>query len=51
MVIVCYDKNFSKTITKIKDTTMKLKLKKQIIKIVENPKIGKPMKHSRKGTR
>jgi mRNA-degrading endonuclease RelE of RelBE toxin-antitoxin system len=51
MVIVCYDKKFSKTITKIKDNTLKLKLKKQIIKIVENPKIGKPMKHSRKGTR
>jgi len=30
---------------------MKNKIKKQIIKIVDNPDIGKPMMYCRKGTR
>ena len=33
------------------DGSMKIKLKKQIQKIIENPEIGKPMKYNRKGTR
>jgi len=38
-------------IKKIKDYMLKQKIKKQIIKIVNSPKIGKPMKYSRKGAR
>ena len=51
MVIVDYDKHFTKLIQKIKDNTQKEKIKKQIAKIVNNPEIGKPMMYSRKGTR
>jgi mRNA-degrading endonuclease RelE of RelBE toxin-antitoxin system len=36
---------------KIKDNSLKEKLKRQIRKIVENPEAGKPMRFSRKGTR
>lgn len=44
-------KDFSKARDKIKDNLFKLKIKKQIEKILENPEIGKPMKYKRKGTR
>lgn len=44
-------KEFEKTIDKIKDNALKIKIKKQIKKIIENPEIGKPMKYNRKGTR
>jgi len=43
--------NFTRTLEKIKDSLFKNKIKKQIIKIIENPKIGKPMRYTRKGTR
>jgi mRNA-degrading endonuclease RelE of RelBE toxin-antitoxin system len=33
------------------DSFLKIKLKKQIQKIINNPQIGKPMKYDRKGTR
>ncbi len=51
MVTVAYDPLFKKSVKKIKDELLKLKIKKQIAKIVENPDIGKPMRYSRKGTR
>lgn len=35
----------------MKNLADKIKLKKQIAKIVENPEAGKPMRYSRKGTR
>lgn len=44
-------KEFLKTISKIKDPVFKERVIKQIQKIIENPEIGKPMRHSRKGTR
>ncbi|MBU0757382.1 MAG: type II toxin-antitoxin system RelE/ParE family toxin [Nanoarchaeota archaeon] len=40
-----------KIIEKIKDNSLKEKIKKQIRKIVSNPEIGKPMRYARKGTR
>jgi len=43
--------NFLKIISKIKDNSLRDKVKKQIKKIISNPKYGKPMKHGRKGTR
>jgi len=43
--------NFFKKIKKIKDNSLKEQVKKQINKIIENPKVGKPMRHGRKGTR
>lgn len=51
MVTVCYDPIFERTVKKIKDALLKEKVKKQIIKIIENPEIRKPMRFGRKGTR
>jgi mRNA-degrading endonuclease RelE of RelBE toxin-antitoxin system len=51
MVIVSYSPNFTKIIRKIKDGTLKEKVKTQIRKLLSNPEAGKPMKYSRKGTR
>jgi mRNA-degrading endonuclease RelE of RelBE toxin-antitoxin system len=50
MVIVDYDLNFQKIFSKI-DKGIKIKVEKALIKIIENPEIGKPMRYARKGTR
>lgn len=42
---------FDKELKHIKDKNLKIKIWKQIEKIIENPEIGKPMKYQRKGTR
>jgi len=42
---------FVRTIKKIKDNSVKEKIEKQIVKILENPEIGKPLRYARKGTR
>ncbi len=42
--------NFRKALKKI-DKSFKIKLNKLLLKIIENPEIGKPMKYKRKGTR
>ena len=49
--MVEYSDNLLKIILKIKDTSQKEKIKKQIKKIIQQPEIGKPMKYARKGTR
>ena len=51
MVDVEFDDLFEKVYKKIKDDALKLRVKKQIAKIIELPEIGKPMRHDRKGTR
>ncbi len=51
MVIVDHEPSFEKIFGKIKDAGLKERIKKQIAKIIEFPEIGKPMRHSRKGTR
>ena len=51
MLKVEYSDDLLKIITKIKDASLKKKIKKQIKKIIEQPEIGKPMKYARKGTR
>ena len=51
MVDVEFDDIFEKAYKKIKDLALKLRVKKQIAKIVESPETGKPMRHDRKGTR
>ncbi len=51
MLEIKHKPNFLKRIKKIKDNSLKEKLKKQIAKIIESPEIGKPMMYSRKGTR
>ena len=51
MVKVDYEPRFKLVIQKIKDRLVLTKLKKQVKKITENPKVGKPMQYGRKGTR
>ena len=43
--------NFLKTISKLKDNSLKDQVKKQIKKIIENPEVGKPMRYGKEGTR
>ena len=51
MVNVDFDEHFKRVFSKIKDASIKERIKKLIIKIKTNPEIGKPMKNSRKGSR
>ena len=50
MIAVEYKAEFLKVVGKL-DNFIKEKIKKQVAKIVQNPEIGKPMMHGRKGTR
>ncbi len=47
MVIIAYVPSFEKKVRKINDQL----LKKKILKIIDSPEIGKPMRYSRKGIR
>jgi mRNA-degrading endonuclease RelE of RelBE toxin-antitoxin system len=51
MVKIDFDEHFKRTVSKIKDASVKERIQKLIFKIRDNPEIGKPMKHNRKGTR
>ncbi len=51
MLSIDYKESFLNIIEKIKDNLTKIKIQKQIKKIIENPEIGKPMRYGRKGTR
>lgn len=51
MVEIFWDDNFKNIFLKIKDPFLKEKIFKQIEKMIQNPEVGKPMKHKRKGTR
>jgi mRNA-degrading endonuclease RelE of RelBE toxin-antitoxin system len=51
MVTLVFDPDFRKKFDKIRDRTLKDKIAAQIIKLRENPEIGKPMRYGRKGTR
>ncbi len=42
--------NFKRIFKKL-DESIRIKVKKIILKIIENPEIGKPMRYNRKGTR
>ena len=49
--IVERTKNFDKSLKHIEDKNIKIKLYKQVKKIVENPSVSKPLKHDLKGER
>jgi mRNA-degrading endonuclease RelE of RelBE toxin-antitoxin system len=51
MVTFSRHPHFKKVFSKLKDQNTKDKLITQLKKIRKNPEVGKPMKHSRKGTR
>lgn len=50
MVEVIFADTFERQFKK-SDESMKIKIRKQINKIILNPEIGKPLKHNRQGTR
>ena len=50
-MVVIYDSKFERAFRKIRDYLVKVKIKKQIFKIIKNPEVGKPMRYARKGTR
>jgi len=51
VVSVIFDSEFRKDFSKIKNSSIKERIIKQISKIKNNPEIGKPMRYGRKGTR
>ena len=51
MVRVDFDESFKRAVSKIKDARIKERIAKLLIKIKQNPEIGKPMQHNRKGSR
>ena len=51
MVEIRFDKKFALIFSSIRDELLRMKVKKQIKKISENPEVGKPMRNVRKGTR
>lgn len=48
---VDFDEHFKRTLFKIKDKSIIERIEKLLIKIKNNPEIGKPMRNLRKGTR
>ena len=51
MVKVIFDDKFERTISKIKDNSVRDSINKKVKKIIENPEVGKSMRNVRKGTR
>jgi len=51
MVTVAYHPHFEKTIRKINDAQLKERVKQQIVKVINDPSTGKPMRYCRKQTR
>ena len=50
-LIIERTQQFDKSLKHIKDKGLKIKIWKQIEKILKNPEIGKPLRNARKGTR
>jgi addiction module RelE/StbE family toxin len=46
---VVYTEKFERDVRKIRDSSLKEKLEKQIRKIAENPEFGKPLRYGLKG--
>jgi len=51
VVRIIFTKIFLRKLSKIKDKSFREQVDKQIKKIADNPKIGKPMRYKRKRTR
>ena len=51
MVTIRFHPSFEKQLRKENNAATKEKILKQILKIAENPKAGKPMRYDRQGTR
>ncbi len=50
MVKVGFGEHFIRAVSKIKDVSVREHVEKLLLKIRDNPEIGKPMRHNRKGT-
>lgn len=50
MVIVKFEDDFKIKVSKIKHAELRLRIKKQIARIVQDPEVGKPMGYGRKNT-
>jgi mRNA-degrading endonuclease RelE of RelBE toxin-antitoxin system len=48
---VVFTNSFERAIKKLKDASLKERVKKQIAEIVERPEIGKPLRFQKKGER
>ena len=48
---IIWTNKFENNLKKVKDKSTKEKIKKQIIKIIKNPEIGKPLRFRLKGER
>lgn len=46
---IVYTQKFERDVKKIRDSSLKEKLEKQIKKITENPEFGKPLRYGLKG--
>lgn len=46
---IVYTEKFERDVKKIRDSSLKEKLEKQIRKIAENPEFGKPLRYGLKG--
>ncbi|HUI01000.1 MAG TPA: type II toxin-antitoxin system RelE/ParE family toxin [Nitrososphaerales archaeon] len=46
---IVYTQKFERDVRKIRDNSVKDRLRKQIEKIVENPEFGKPLRYGLKG--
>lgn len=51
MLIIEYSPSFLSILRKVKNKADQEKIKKHILKIIDHPEIGKPMRYARKGTR
>ena len=51
MLNIGHSSTFISIVHKIKNRDERERVNKHIRKIIENPEIGKPMRHARKGTR
>ena len=46
---IVYTRKFERDVKKIRDSSVKEKLAKQIAKVAENPEFGKPLRYGLKG--
>jgi mRNA-degrading endonuclease RelE of RelBE toxin-antitoxin system len=48
---IIFTTSFERSVRKIKDASVKERIKKQIAEIIERPEIGKPLRFEKKGER
>ncbi len=51
MVKIVTDPLFERTLQRIKNVELKERVRKQVLKILKNPSVGKPMRYERRDSR